>query len=144
MTKLIEEGMINWHSLTKEEAEQKIQEFEASRAAEIEENQVTEEAHKMAIETAASNSTAFAKITEVKKDSPADKGGLKVGDEIIEYGACNYLNHNDLKHMVEITRDHINQPLRVYIRRKCFEIGLTITPGPWSGPGILGCRFDKL
>jgi hypothetical protein len=32
MTKLIEEGMLNWHSSTKEEAEIKIKEYEAKRA----------------------------------------------------------------------------------------------------------------
>lgn len=144
MTKLIEEGMINWHNDTKEDAEQKIKEYEAKKALDRKQKAEKEAIQKKAIEEAASDSPPFAKIIEVRKGSPADKGGLKVGDLIMMYGPVNYLNHHDLNSMIEVTRNNINLPLKIKVKRKGVEIDVTIVPGTWEGAGILGCRFDKL
>ena len=136
--------MINWHAETKDQAEKEIEEFEAKHAKLSEEGQEQKDKHQMVIDNAIEDLTPFAKITEVKFNSPACKAGIQVGDLVMQYGACNYLNHNDLNYLIDITKEYVNKPIGMYVRRYGFEVTLTIVPGPWDGPGILGCRFDKI
>lgn len=86
----------------------------------------------------------FCKVVEVQKGSPADEAGIKLEDQIIEYGGVNYLNNNDLKKMAEVTWENVNKPVRIYLSRKCFELEFNVYPKTWDGPGILGCRFTLL
>jgi C-terminal processing protease CtpA/Prc len=88
---------------------------------------------------------AFAKVTEVTPMSPADVAGLKVGDEIIEYGDVNYLNHDELRELGRHTVSRVGKQIRVYFRRMgCIEIEFSVYPKVWDGPGVLGCRFNLL
>ena len=59
--------------------------------------------------TSASNATAavpFAKVNSVVPSSPAETAGLKAGDQILSFGAANWMNHDKLsKVSQEVSRN---------------------------------------
>ena len=141
LTKQIEQELYKYHENTKELADLEIKRLDDIRDKK---EKIEEEKTKKLREYGDLDFQPFCKITEVKKESPADKGGILVGDIITNYGEANYLNHNDLKYLIEITRNHMHQDLKISVLREGIAKELIIVPQPWDGPGILGCRFDKL
>ena len=110
--------MLAYHSETREEAEMQIDKYEKEREEVRLAKEKKEEEHIQILEEATNDSPPFAKIIEVKQDSPADKGGIQVGDLILLYGPCNYLNHADLSYLIEVTKVHLNKNLKVIVNRK--------------------------
>ena len=43
----------------------------------------------------------FAKVNSVVTGSPADEAGLKAGDEIIQFGNIDWMNHEKLARVAE-------------------------------------------
>ena len=154
LTKLIKKGIEEFHQETKDDAEVKIKAYEeeAQRLKEELQRRKEEEErdHQMMLEaveddeSTEANFPPFARIKEVKIGSPADKGGVKVGDLLTRYGKINYLNHNELKGLIEETRNNIGSEIKVLVNRSGVVVELGVTPGTWDGPGVLGCRFDVL
>lgn len=83
----------------------------------------------------------FASIGKVDSSSPSDVGGLKAGDEIIEFGSLNKSNFSSLENISRITRFNKGHPMDLLIRRGDQILRLSLTPNTWSGPGILGCTI---
>lgn len=140
--------MISFHEDTKEEAEEKIKEYELRKQKEREEklqmeSQMEEEQLQESSEDIVEGSfPPFCKIVEVKIGSPADTGGLRPGDLLLKYGAVHSLNHNNLKAMVDVTKACYKKEIGVRIVRSGLEKELVVIPQEWDGPGILGCRFE--
>lgn len=95
--------------------------------------------------------TPFAKINSVSATSPADEGGLKVGDYIKRFGDVNALNHEKLKKLSALVSTSEGKSIVVLVSRKVDgdtgvseDIELTIVPKIWAGPGKLGCHILPL
>jgi len=98
----------------------------------------------------------FASVESVASGSPAEVGGLRVGDLIIRFGSANMSNNRNLKSIAELVPQAAasNQGIDVIIIRPnekqittpCelrLEKGVTckIYPCPWNGRGLLGCHI---
>lgn len=92
------------------------------------------------------SSKPFAKINEIHESSPASKAGLHLNDIIVKIGPVNHDNHRDLQEVaVVVQRAFMNkQKVDFLIERESERISVTVTPGYWSGNGILGCRIVKI
>lgn len=62
-------------------------------------------------------SPPFAKVNSVVAESPADSAGLKVGDEIRNFGYVNIRNHDGLKKVAECVQGNEGVSLKT-CRRK--------------------------
>ena len=101
----------------------------------------------------ANNLRPFMKIEQVDPDSPSCEAGLKKGDLIIQFGACTDLNtKKDLSDVAKLVKDSVNKIVLVKVSRKVGEedeasqistskLTLKLTPKPWSGHGLLGCKL---
>ncbi|MCJ1418549.1 GTP-binding nuclear protein gsp1/Ran [Xylographa parallela] len=65
--------------------------------------------------TAASEHTGvpFAKVNSVVTGSPADEAGLKAGDEIIQFGNIDWMNHEKLARVAETVQRNQGGTLRI-------------------------------
>ncbi|KAI0486415.1 hypothetical protein F4859DRAFT_369399 [Xylaria cf. heliscus] len=92
----------------------------------------------------------FAKVNSVVADSPAEAAGLKVGDEIRNFGYVNKSNHDGLRKVGECVQGNEGQRVLVKISRRADsgtrqELQLYLTPRRnWGGRGLLGCHILPL
>ncbi|XP_059379787.1 26S proteasome non-ATPase regulatory subunit 9-like isoform X1 [Carassius carassius] len=86
----------------------------------------------------------FALLDAVTQDSPAFQAGLRVGDEIIEFGSVNTQNFRNLRDVASVVQHSEGKSLRVGIIRSGQEVHLNLTPKQWSGRGLLGCNLVPL
>lgn len=89
----------------------------------------------------ASTYSAIVKVNFVSAGSPAETAGLKIDDEIIEFGSVNVSNFKDLKQIGEIVMHRQNQQIALKIRRRNALHELILIPKTWSGRGLLGCNI---
>lgn len=87
--------------------------------------------------------TPFVKVNFVSAGSPAEECGIKVEDEIVEFGSVNSSNFKDLNQIGEIVKHSVNSQITVRIHRAPEKALLTVslTPKTWSGRGLLGCNI---
>ncbi|XP_015234292.1 PREDICTED: 26S proteasome non-ATPase regulatory subunit 9 [Cyprinodon variegatus] len=83
----------------------------------------------------------FAKVDAVTGGSPAFKAGLKVGDEVIEFGSVNTNNFQNLQNIASVVQHSEGKPLRVAVIRDGQKVQMSLTPQRWSGRGLLGCNI---
>ncbi|KAM3508687.1 hypothetical protein MY10362_001051 [Beauveria mimosiformis] len=89
----------------------------------------------------------FAKIDSVSSGSPAELAGLKVGDEIRNFGYVSRANHDGLKKVAECVQGNEGSNVFIRISRPSGvasrdELRLTLTPRRnWGGRGMLGCHI---
>ncbi|KAI1178726.1 hypothetical protein F4777DRAFT_536551 [Nemania sp. FL0916] len=89
----------------------------------------------------------FAKVNSVVVDSPAQAAGLRVGDEIRNFGYVNKNNHDGLKKVAECVQGNEGQRVLVKVSRPSDsgsrqELQLQLTPRrDWGGRGLLGCHI---
>lgn len=89
----------------------------------------------------ASTHIAFAKVFLVSAGSPAETAGLKVDDQIIEFGSVNATNFKDFKQISEIVKNQQNQEIALKIRRRNELHELILIPKAWSDCGLMGCNI---
>ena len=77
----------------------------------------------------------------VVRGSPADVGGIRQLDEVLHFGSANAANTPTLELLLDLIRRSVGVSLKVVVRRSGEIIELTVTPGPWSGAGILGLHL---
>ncbi|XP_059374127.1 26S proteasome non-ATPase regulatory subunit 9-like [Carassius carassius] len=97
-----------------------------------------------ATEEAVSLSDPFALLDAVTQGSPAFQAGLRVGDEIIEFGSVNTQNFRNLHDVASVVQHSEGKSLRVGLLRSGQEMHLNLTPKQWSGRGLLGCNLVPL
>ncbi|XP_057688652.1 26S proteasome non-ATPase regulatory subunit 9 isoform X2 [Corythoichthys intestinalis] len=81
---------------------------------------------------------AFARVDAVTQGSPASVAGLKVGDEVIEFGSVNSGNFQNLHNIASVVQHSEGKPLRVTVVREGQRANMSLTPQRWSGQGLMG------
>ncbi|KAF1988658.1 26S proteasome non-ATPase regulatory subunit Nas2 [Aulographum hederae CBS 113979] len=90
---------------------------------------------------------AFAKVNSVAAGSPAETADLKAGDQILQFGAATWLNHEKLSKVAEVVSQNEGRPILVKILRNSDGSGtekleVQLTPRRnWGGRGMLGCHL---
>ncbi|CAL8344511.1 unnamed protein product [Lota lota] len=83
----------------------------------------------------------FARVDGVTHGSPACRAGIRVGDEVIEFGSVNTENFQNLQNIVSVVQHSEGKPLRVSVIRDGQPTQMSLTPQKWSGRGLLGCNI---
>nr|XP_039262779.1 26S proteasome non-ATPase regulatory subunit 9-like [Styela clava] len=91
--------------------------------------------------TITNTSSAFASINLVSSGSPADVAGLRVGDELIQFGSVNETNFQNLQSIATVVQHSEGKNVEVKIKREGNIQRLMLTPKKWSGRGLLGCNI---
>ncbi|XP_057202896.1 26S proteasome non-ATPase regulatory subunit 9-like, partial [Triplophysa rosa] len=100
-----------------------------------------DDAKTKATKQVASMSSPFATVNTVTQGSPAFQAGLRVGDEVIEFGSVNTQNFSNLHDIASVVQHSEGKILRVGVIRNGQETHLLVTPQKWTGRGLLGCNF---
>jgi regulator of sigma E protease len=81
-------------------------------------------------------------IVEVKKDSPAEKAGLKAGDRVLTFGGVPIVGREQL---VSIIQKRANQKTEIRVQRDTEELALEVTPflDPDSGNGRINANIGS-
>lgn len=83
----------------------------------------------------------FAVVNEVAVGSPAWNGGLRQGDLVVRFGDARADNHRQLAAIADIVRAKQGTGIDVAVVRNQESMSMQVTPGPWSGRGLLGCHI---
>jgi len=90
----------------------------------------------------------FAVVSEVVPGSPAMEAGFVQGDRLVRFGDIHAGNHRSLAALATVVGDSIGRSISVLVLRgegaAAKSLPVTVTPKPWSGRGVLGCRFVPL
>ena len=86
-------------------------------------------------------SSPFARVLVVLSGSPADSAGLKVGDTVTKFGSVTRENFESLKNISDVGENSRGRPVDVVIVRDGTARRLRLTPGTWSGAGLLGFKI---
>ncbi|XP_026071492.1 26S proteasome non-ATPase regulatory subunit 9-like [Carassius auratus] len=130
----------NDHKAIMVEIEEALHKLHASARIKPEKDETKMEA----TESAVSLSAPFALLDAVTQGSPASQAGLRVGDEIIEFGSVNTQNFRNLHDVASVVQHSEGKSLRVGLLRSGLEMHLNLTPKQWSGRGLLGCNLVPL
>ncbi|KAJ0019192.1 hypothetical protein NQD34_006761 [Periophthalmus magnuspinnatus] len=98
-------------------------------------------AHDNPMEEEASLPATFARVDAVTAGSPAHTAGLRVGDEVIEFGSVNSNNFQNLQNIASVVQHSEGKALRVVVVRSGERCPMTLIPQRWSGRGLLGCNI---
>uniref|UniRef100_G3NZE4 26S proteasome non-ATPase regulatory subunit 9 n=1 Tax=Gasterosteus aculeatus aculeatus TaxID=481459 RepID=G3NZE4_GASAC len=118
----------NDHKAIMEEIEEALHKLHAGAQDEAMEQQVT-------------LPPPFARVDAVTQGSPACGAGLRVGDEVIEFGSVNTENFQNLQNIASVVQHSEGKPLRVTVIREGKKAQMSLTPQRWSGRGLLGCNI---
>uniref|UniRef100_A0AC35UE17 Nas2_N domain-containing protein n=1 Tax=Rhabditophanes sp. KR3021 TaxID=114890 RepID=A0AC35UE17_9BILA len=80
----------------------------------------------------------FVSIGKVTEDSPAEKGGLFMGDQIIQFGKFHKGNFESLEKLKEYICESVDNQIRITVVRNDRPVRLAVTPQKWNGPGLFG------
>ena len=82
------------------------------------------------------------KVNLVSPDSPAETAGLRIDDEILQFGTINSTNFtNNLQEIGQLVQHMQNQRIALKVRRAQQQLDMILIPKPWSGRGLLGCNI---
>lgn len=70
--------------------------------------------------------------------------GLRVEDLILEFGSIHYRNFKALTDIKSLAENSRYKAINIKIKRKSDIMVLPLTPRPWAGEGLLGCRVIPL
>uniref|UniRef100_A0AC34QNQ0 Nas2 N-terminal domain-containing protein n=1 Tax=Panagrolaimus sp. JU765 TaxID=591449 RepID=A0AC34QNQ0_9BILA len=86
----------------------------------------------------------FLKISRVEPDSPADEGGLKADDLIVQFGTLHGDNYKDLQQLSDVMKAAVGKTLKATVLRETCVKRLEFNPREWKGKGIFGAGFITL
>ncbi|KAM3849766.1 26S proteasome non-ATPase regulatory subunit 9-like [Diretmus argenteus] len=129
----------NDHKAIMVEIEEALHKLHAREKAKHEQDGA--EAQAEAMEHEVSLPPPFARVDAVTQGSPACGAGLRVGDEITEFGSVNTGNFQNLQNIASVVQHSEGKPLRVAVIRNGQRAGMSLTPQRWSGRGLLGCNI---
>lgn len=82
------------------------------------------------------------KVNMISPGSPAEEAGLRVDDEILEFGTINCRNfQNDLSQISDLVGHMQNKMVPLKILRMGQHLDIILIPKSWSGRGLLGCKI---
>jgi 26S proteasome regulatory subunit N4 len=81
---------------------------------------------------------AFVKVNAVMRNSPAEVAGLKVGDEIIEFGNVNSQTADQLLGIRDMVLANENKYIDILLLREGTQKSVKLRPSKWPGNGLLG------
>ncbi|XP_011192887.1 26S proteasome non-ATPase regulatory subunit 9 [Zeugodacus cucurbitae] len=82
------------------------------------------------------------KVNMISPGSPAEEAGLRVDDEILEFGTINSRNfQNDLSQIGDLVRHMQNKRVPLKVLRTGQHLDMILIPKTWSGRGLLGCNI---
>ncbi|XP_037115326.1 26S proteasome non-ATPase regulatory subunit 9 [Syngnathus acus] len=84
---------------------------------------------------------AFARVDDITQGSPAAIAGLRIGDEVVEFGSVNTGNFQCLNNIASVVQHSEGKPLRVTVVRGGQRAHVSLTPQRWSGQGLMGCKI---
>eukprot|EP01017_Pseudomicrothorax_dubius_P003892 TRINITY_DN10667_c0_g1_i17.p1 TRINITY_DN10667_c0_g1~~TRINITY_DN10667_c0_g1_i17.p1 ORF type:complete len:245 (+),score=73.69 TRINITY_DN10667_c0_g1_i17:1072-1806(+) len=143
-----------------EEYENKLEENKESPDSKMKEEEDNSKKKKDEAGPQREDLVPFARITEVTAGSPAAVAGFQDNDLMVYLGRANYLNHNNLELLRDVIMQGQHKEIPVTILRedqseanpasikwngkKYRKVEIQLTPRPWEGRGIVGCRFIPL
>jgi len=83
-------------------------------------------------------------VVSVVEGSPAETAGLKVMDEIFQFGEIKkkQLQSFGMKSLVDYVQKSVNSSISITVRReKRTFLNLQLIPRIWNGKGLLGCHL---
>lgn len=128
------------HSLLMKEIEEELYKIHAEIRATKDSGEVPVEVADTPDQSTPS-AAPFAKVDRVDAGSPAAIAGLEVEDEVVEFGSVSSSNFHNIQQIGELVHNSVGRPVRVKVLRKKMKVTLSLTPGPWSGRGNLGCNI---
>lgn len=129
----------NDHKAIMAEIEEALHNLHAREKAKRERDEA--EAQGEAMEQEVTLPPPFARVDAVTQGSPASGAGLRVGDELIEFGSVNTGNFQNLQNIASVVQHSEGKPLRVVVIRDGQRVPMSLTPQRWSGRGLLGCNI---
>ncbi|XP_061585213.1 26S proteasome non-ATPase regulatory subunit 9 isoform X2 [Cololabis saira] len=129
----------NDHKAIMVEIEEALHDLHAREKAKRDEDQA--EAQQEAMEQQVTLPPPFARVEAVTEGSPASRAGLKVGDEMIEFGSVHTGNFQNLQNIASVVQHSEGKPLRVSVLRADQKVTMSLIPQRWSGRGLLGCNI---
>lgn len=81
---------------------------------------------------------AFVRVNAVMRNSPAEMAGLKVNDEILEFGNVNARTADQLLGIRDLVLANENKFINILLRRDGSEKSVRLKPSKWPGNGLLG------
>ncbi|KAM7416680.1 hypothetical protein PAMA_018642 [Pampus argenteus] len=129
----------NDHKAIMVEIEEALHQLHARDKAKRERDEV--EAQEEAMEQQVVLPSPFAQVDAVTQGSPACGAGLRVGDEVVEFGSVNTENFQNLQNIASVVQHSEGKPLRVTVIRDGQKAQMSLTPQRWSGRGLLGCNI---
>ncbi|XP_063231515.1 26S proteasome non-ATPase regulatory subunit 9 [Bacillus rossius redtenbacheri] len=87
------------------------------------------------------SSTPIARVNFVSPDSPAERAGLVADDLIVEFGSVNSDNIKTLQDVAAVVKHSVGRSINLRVLREDRLLSLTLTPGTWSGRGLIGCNI---
>ncbi|XP_068559888.1 26S proteasome non-ATPase regulatory subunit 9 [Cebidichthys violaceus] len=133
----------NDHKAIMEEIEEALHELHAREKAKREKDGAGDQGEAMeeAMEQQVTLPPPFARVDAVTQGSPACGAGVRVGDEVIEFGSVNTENFQNLQNIASVVQHSEGKPLRVTVIRDGQKAQMSLTPQRWSGRGLLGCNI---
>ncbi|XP_018523910.1 26S proteasome non-ATPase regulatory subunit 9 [Lates calcarifer] len=129
----------NDHKAIMAEIEEALHKLHAREKAKRERDEA--EAQVEAMEQQVTLPPPFARVDAVTQGSPASGAGLRVGDEVTEFGSVNPENFQNLQNIAAVVQHSEGKPLRVTVIRDGQSVQMSLTPQRWSGRGLLGCNI---
>ncbi|CAH1173721.1 unnamed protein product [Phaedon cochleariae] len=83
----------------------------------------------------------FARVTIVSEGSPADHAGIRVGDEVVEFGSVNADNFKNITDIATVVQHSDGSQVSVKLKRGERYVTVQLVPKKWSGRGLLGCNI---
>lgn len=90
------------------------------------------------------NTAGFAKIDFISPASPSEMAGIRVNDEILQFGSITTNNFSNLGQIAEIMRHSENQQLEIRVKRNNRVHVLSLIPKKWAGRGLVGCNLSLI
>eukprot|EP00795_Rhopilema_esculentum_P016547 gene16547-7971_t len=80
----------------------------------------------------------FLSVDLISRESPAEKAGLTLGDQILKFGTITSKNFNGLASIGSLVQHSKGKPVPIVINREGSIKNITLTPNTWEGRGLLG------
>lgn len=88
--------------------------------------------------------TPFARVTLVSEGSPADRAGIHVLDEVVEFGSVNSTNFKAITDIAAVVQHSDGLQVNVKLKRDDRFVTVILIPRKWNGRGLLGCTIVTL